>query len=478
MYTMSEMQVVLNPAVDYSVKQSSHPSYRTVRIIPQSNQNIDLSAGSTVQTQIEVPNVVHNAMRSNLYFEMVIPLIASNVINAYSLGAPFDSAIYASRDNVEVARVDNCDIYTASVLPYLVSSADFLTFPNSRGKTDSASVADVASTTQRGFNLFPNDTTLATSTPGPTCGRNGTRILNSATAGTYLFGANDKPYNEMQYFRQSTISKNIRVAHSFPLWAIGPHTLLSVDKDMFYDQNMMLTLNWVPSDYLGFIQTAVNTLPTAGNGAISSTVSITNIRLDLAVETNGMIAEVIKQKVKSQGLSLPIPFVRSYNFNLSTVTTAPNLVQRLNIGNGQRLLNIYNVLMENSAVTVARHNKSNVAQAKCTSYQNQLNSLNLSENRIDESLGDGWVRHRDLCAGSCISSADVYDHNRVNILSFRNGKCVDWLKQDTDIDGIDLSNEQTISIDQTTPSKTCRQYLFVVTQKQLEISPQGQVSLR
>lgn len=472
---MSSISLELSEAINYEVKQSSHPSYRKSRVLPQGNSEVTLLSGSTSQSTFQVPNVVYNLKRSTLEFRQEIAEPAlGNSLNSYCMGPPIDSVVLASRENTEIFRVDNCDIYCATVLPYLVKRSDFMTFPNSRGlSTPSVGVGvlQARKLTQKGFNFFPNDTVLSDGNIESGCSRNGYRI------GSGIYEVNERAYSEMQYFRLATFNEAIVVNHSFPLWTIAPHTLASMDKDMYFSQNLQLSINWSPTHNMGFESTSVLTIenPVGYTGLCQ----MKEIRLQLAVETNQRLAELVKERVMTQGMKLFVPFVRSYGDHVGMPTEGPSMTQRLSLSNGQRLLCVYNILMNHSSTLNYRHDKSNNGQGKVLSYQNQINSLNLSENRINEENANGWTQtHRELCEGSCITDQNVYEANRVNILSFRAGKTVDYLDSDGTIDGIDLSEEQTITIDQTTPSASCRQYMFVITSKMLSIDPSGAISMQ
>lgn len=443
------------------------------RVLPMSNTSETLLSGSTVTTQIEVPSKVFNLSRSTLDFRMDYLKTASEYINVYCLGAPIDSIVLQSREGAEIARVDSADIYGSLVLPYLVRLEDFLSHPDSRGVSDATiatAQAAAETTADKGFNLFPNGEALADTTPTVACGRNGTRLV----AG--LCAANNVAYREMQYFIQSTVSENISVNFSFPLKYIAPHTVMSLDRDLYFGQNLLLNVNWASKQATGFATTSATNMAT-GLAVVTANINIVNIRVYLAVETNQQIANVIMQKVNSEGLKLYVPFVRTYLYS-SAASTGPVMSQRVNLSNGQRLLCVYNACLHTTSTLSTRFDASNLVQIKVTSYQNQVNSLNLSENRINCQNGEDWQAHQELCKGSCIQSANIYAHRRLNIMSFRDGPCCEWLDRDGVVDGIDLSEEQTITVDQTTVSAAYRNYMFVVTQKLLSIAPGGVVSVQ
>ena len=216
----------LSEAINYEVKQSSHPSYRKSRVLPQGNSEVTLLSGSTTQSTFQVPNVVYNLKRSNLNCLLVMER-STNALNfcaTYAMGAPIDSIVLASRENTEIFRVDNADIYCATVLPYLVKRSDFMTFPNSRGATSTSvsSATTIAVTEyQKGFNFFPNDTIRnVTGTANGLCARESARIFLGG------YSLNERAYSEMQYFRLGQINGHVVVNFSFPLWTLARIPLL------------------------------------------------------------------------------------------------------------------------------------------------------------------------------------------------------------------------------------------------------------
>lgn len=469
------MSLELNEQINYEVKQSSHPSYRYTTVLPQSNQSETLLSGATVSTQIEIPSKVFNFAVSTLDCRQDILSTALEFTQSWAYAPPIDSIVLTSREGVELVRVDNADIYAATVNPYVTPLSDFLSNPKSLGD-DHATLATAqaaAETTQdRGFNFFPNGEALADATPAVACGRNGTRLV----AG--LCAANDMAYTEMQYFRQSTVNENVSVNFSFPLAKLAPHTLFSVDKDFYFGQNLLLYINWSSKQNCGFATTSATNMAT-DLAVVTANITINNIRLRLAVETNQQIANVIMSKVNSEGgMKLMVPYVRSFLNSNSNASTNFVHQQKINLTHGQRLLQVYNVLMHITPSLSTRHDKSNLVQIKTSSLMNQINSFNLTENRIDLTKGELWEQHREIVKGSCIQGSNVYAHNECNILSFRDGRCVDWLDSDCVIDGIDLSEEQTIAIDRTTVSAGYRSYMFVVTQKMLSILPGGSIVMQ
>lgn len=464
----------LNDAINYSVKQSSHPSYRMSRVLPQSNASETLASGANITTQIELPNKVYNLSRSTLDFRMDVVGTASEFSRTWSLGAPIESFVLSSREGVELARVDSADIYGAAVLPYVTKLEDFLSHPKSLGANDAtlATAQSLAETTQdKGFNFFPNGAALASNdNPAVDCGRNPVRVVAGAGA------INDVAYTEMQYFRQGGDDDDVCINFSIPFSKIAPHTVCSMDKDFFFGQNLLLNVNWVSKQQAGWEGSSATVIET-GEAVITGDITVNNIRVYLAVETNEVIANMIKQRAATEGLKLMVPFVRAYTY-VSPVSTGSTMNQKVNLSNGQRLLHCYSVCLHNTSTLSTRHDKSNLVQIKVQSYQNQIDSMNLSENRIDEQNGEGYQNHRDLIKGSCIQNANVYAHNRVNILSFRDGPTCEWLERDGVMDGLDLSQEKYISIDQTTVSAAYRNMLFVVTQKLLNVQPSGMISLQ
>ncbi len=378
------MSVETSAEIDYTRKVASHGSYSMNRVLPQNQSNQDLNPNSTTETQIELPNSVYNLSKSTLDWEVNVPAVASRFNRLHALGLNYiDRVTLSTRGGEFLADVTSCFEYTNATAIYLNKMEEFLEQDSNRG-----SATDVAA--DKGRNLYRSNVAVPTATPGVSLGVNGTRISATGVAQAPSQGS-----TETTYFIQSASNTDIFQKYSVPLKALS-HTIMSMDKDLFFNENLLLNVHWSSAARVGFMGSSATVLATDA-AAISSTIALTNIRLYLAVETNEMVTRSLTQKVMGGGMKLNVPYVYTFTFS-SPAGTSSSVQQRFNSSHGKRLLSIYHSLYSNTSTGRLTVDNNNIAQAKVLDFQSQLNNQNLQQFRPQSVDSEDYILMRPLLA--------------------------------------------------------------------------------
>lgn len=452
----------------YTSEVANHTSLVNSRIIPQGSDSVTLSASSTSEMLIEIPNKVYNLADSSLQFKMAVPAVASNVTALHTQGANMiDSIELYSRGGQYLVQLNNVSQYNRVVLPVTKKHQEVRSMDASIGGTSQA-IADNGSS---GSNLFLSQAAAST-TPTTGMTHNGSRIL---AGGADANGAIFKSYGQdLNNFVVSAVNTAMYFKFDIPLSQIAPHTLLSMKKLFYAGQNLMLRIRWNATDRMGF-QTTNADCTSAALSAITAAIALSDVRLNLKIETNPAIVSALVNKVNSSGLQFIVPYVHGYTYN-SASGTSSGYTQRLNPSHGQRLLHVISALFHNTNSAGSSLDVSNVGDDKVVSFENSLDNNKLHEViPLTCAQNDDYQHLKPILEGSCIESAQQYKYNRCWIESFRKGKSCEWVDNDDVIDGIDLSSERTYHQQYTTASAAYRQYYWFVCQRTLSVSPSGEI---
>ncbi len=473
-------------SIDYSATKSNHGDYAYSMVFPLSSPSVTL-INSTVQTQFEIPNRVYNLNRSLLTFRLQVnePTGGTGYWNHLNCDAMsfLDNMSIVSREGVMIAGINNVNDYTGAVGSYLTKMDEFLEKDAAIGSSTSMALAK---TLDKGSFLFRSDD-AGDATPTINLGPNGTRIGAGVGTTAPVAEAANISYTEPTYFKQCKEGNGAAQGACYCNFAIPLkdfyHTICSDDQDLYFNQSIVLNLFWANIAKLGWVGTSATAIET-GAGQLTGDITVSDIRLLLACEQNPDLINDIVTLVNKQGMSIPIPYVHSYLYS-SPVSTASTMQQKVNLSHGRRMLNYYSFVANNNTSNglynydISNNNPAaDGTMAKVLTTDAFIGSQNLFQFTLQENNNDLYDLMRPLLKGSVIQSSNHFRHKRLYCQSFRDGPMVNWLENDGSmIDGKSLETEQNIVINQTTQSAAYRNFLYIITQRQLNIMPNGIVSL-
>ena len=258
------------------------------------------------------------------------------------------------------------------------------------------------------------------------------------------------------------------------------HTILVMEKDIYWGQIIILRLTFATVEKIGAY--TLQTVPYAGaaNAFLPwlpiAVATVANLHLQIARCADPIVAAQLVSKVNSSGHRLVVPYVQQYMLQNNTPLTAVNL--KLNVGYGQRLLRIYNVIYSNQPLAqqvglqYLCHN--NVANALVTSYYTTLNNSRLQDSDISCLNLMDYSHMKVMLKGCAIQGVRSYRAVHCHIDNWSAGKSKDWSKADSEevVDGLSLEMEQSYSWYPTVPvdGNTRAYYSYMIVQKELNIS--------
>jgi hypothetical protein len=431
-----------------------------------------------VEVLTDVPNRCVNLARSNLSFNIRIPRVDTKQLKLFTNGGGslFSRISLYTRSGVYLSDITESDMFTRVVTPLLNSVEDLKSHDNNRAST----TVTGAQSKGRGSmvaasNAFTTDAVVLGrnaqrpnadgSTSDAYCDSTEPEYITSSATGTALGGEDE-------------FDGDLCLALSIPLRDLCPHTVMSLDKDLYFNQSLVLRTSFAPFTRIG--SEATTSVGGAGDANFSNAPQISDFRLNLAVETNSRIAEGVRNMVMTTGLSVLCPYVYENTYASPPNATSVNQSVRYNISQGHSLLNIYSATANGITTRSAVRDIDNRAEAKVTSVQMSMDNNLLSEYRLEADKSLGYEAQRHLIAGSVSGqSCDVWKYNCTYVNSWRAGATHQYRSTDGIVDGLDLSSEKIFVVDKTVvPSANgYRNHIWAITQRKLSIAPSGDIRM-
>ena len=456
----------------YSKSISAHGNYKYLRVVPLgSTQNPTLSLTSTIQTQFELPNNVINLSLSKLCFDLVIPSTAGLVTfnnmyaNALSL---IDRITLTSRTGVVLADIANTHIFGNLVSCVNTKLSDLLG-RNAPGTGLPAGTTTTGTPAQNGTSQAAALVASQLSPIGDIERCNNTYNYQVGAAGVAadaLVNTAYSSYNEpLSIFRGPAVAQCNALTYHINLSAFKD-TLMELNKNIYFGDNLVLTINWNSFVKTGFTTTAVVTTNALTGFApfVNMTPSISNLFLYTACETDPTIISQLVASVSNGEFSLIVPFVLCQKYNASASTSSA-MQQRLNSSYGSTLLRTYFGIFSNneSDLTTYTHNDGLI-----TSYNTYMDGLRLQDYTVSIADSTHWLTNERNFRDSCIMNIGQFKTNFVHIDNWCGASPCQ--NDDSSLNGLSLDTDRTWSIQTVTPSAAYRYYAFFTTQKKLVIS--------
>ena len=455
----------------YSKSISAHGNYKYLRVVPLgSSQNPTLSVTSTTQTQFELPNNVMNLSLSKLTFDLQIPTqTLAKFNNIYGNGlALIDRITLTSRTGVILADIPNTHMFGSLVSSVNTKLSDLLT-RNTKGPGMAA-----GATTD---NVAVNDATsqvgaLTASQLSPVSDLircNG--ALNYQMSEKINVAANllnEKPYTyylePLSLFIAPALAQYNAISYQINLSAFKD-TIMELNKNIYFDNNLVLTITWNSFTKMGFTTTAI-VAAAALTAFASFTVapSISNLFLYTACETDPTIISQLVSSVSNGEFSLIVPFVYGQKYN-ANASTSSAMQQRLNSTYGSTLLRIYFGVFHNTEDTISTytHNDSYI-----TSYNTYMDGLRLQDFTLSTADSTHWLVNERNFRDSCMLNLKQFKNNFVHIDNWCGA--APCQNEDSVLNGLSLDTDRTWSVQTVTTSAAYRYYAYFTTQKRLVIS--------
>lgn len=452
------MSLIRGNEIDLSQKASCGSHYRYSKIYRNSGTgDITMSLASTQQVVFDLPVKCMNLSKSWLDFDIVVPLTAAsyNSIHLASI-APINSVQLSTRSGMPLCNLNNVAEYTKVVLPVVTPFEEYRCLPEPKDTS-----ATIAAQTKHTSGFSPSNELVGN-----------TISVGINTANGQLANNPGVSYTCIAQNVQSTVGAALCVRYHIPLKQLAPHTIFSLNKTLYFDDVLMLTLTLNPANKFSYLATAADN--SAGIGPAAAPV-LSNLSMTLAIESNVSIASSLVQKVHSGGgLNLTIPYVHSASNATSTGSNAVAL--RINRQMGKNLLRVYHALFNraNSTYNYAL-DCSNIGSARMTDHYSTLNYIRLSDATHICADNDDYNTLQEKIRGSAIQNNLMYKFGgNVWLEDFTMYKSPEFLEHDDEECGVPLNEEQIYSFNCNSVTDAT-QLTFAVVQKHLQINAGGNI---
>jgi len=403
------------PQLDLSEKGLDAPIYKYTKLT-QVSGGTQQTIASTTLCQFNIPgSLLWNPARSFLIFDVTLAAAGGgnyNVLNADSI--PIDYVQLMTQSGDIVAELRNAQAYTRNIRPAHTYIGDY----NSRGPVPvSTTVANAGYAT----NWFSQPATWLTNDANDAAGvvtnnlvageinskymvddDTGATVVSSSwtktpywlVAGvganqllqngiTYRAGGVDVP-NAPQTMIVGQTANAVSIVHcKIPLNAFSS-TLLAVDKNFYFGQNMQLRVNFHSPSQWGFYTSSL----TATNATASpfANVVLNNMYLWVCKDANPKNVEHMTNLVQSTGYEMIVPWNNSSTRN-SGAATGFTYSTLISPGAGLALKRIYTVAFNNGNTLTTTALANNVSGVKWKSIQTLMDARPIQDAPL--TIGNG-----------------------------------------------------------------------------------------
>lgn len=511
------MSIEVDKALDYSPKEISAGSY-VQRLVNPENGQPTLALNSTVNTDFLLPNKVINLSRSYLNFNVQLNDGAGTAADRWNHAhsgflAAIDGIVLSTASGVRLVEMNNIPEYTKLAWRPQTNLEEFLTMP-----CHSNSELAVENVTQPGqffnrirANNVPNYSATANAALAAAAADAGVTTVThvktalaafaaaygaagaaeyangsyhiSSEAGTAQVAAGDDYSAVANYIAQTATTNaagaagtgRLSIRVQLPLKMIYG-SLLAVDKDMYFNEQLRLTIRWNQAAKWGYLS-AISPQSVAGASVdLTEIPTISTVQLKVAVETNDAVAQGLISKVMSEGVKLNIPFVAMQKFVGSGANgQTDTVIRKFNRGNGAKLLRVLCGIFSNVQTGARYCNNYNYGSTKWSSYKTFLDSRPIQDDTLAMADMSAYQYHAEKLKGSVIKDFKDWAQCPTIIEDFSGvPRSCNYPENDHANSGLDLSTEREFAFQYTNASANAfNVYLFAVCQKHLEISREG-----
>ena len=431
------------------------PHYEYVRQSPYeaTGETVTINAAGGQVSTFEISANVINTAKSWLEFELEPTASGAGRFNyLYTLGLPMIQQVQLyDRTSQPIVDLQRANMWYATAFPYLVSKEEMECLPLV-GQNCHAGIAQ--------SDVLRNNI--------------GARRPNNSNS--------VRNYHEPQYLQVGTANAQTPVLrYRIPLKLLGLGTLLSEDLDMFFARPMYLRIVWAPTSQILFTSTSA-TNPTSSVASYSANVTLKNLRVYQAIETNPVVAERVKQEVMTNGLSVLHTHVQLFQYNLTG--DSQSVVQKLNRAYGIKLRAVLHALYNNTtnSNTVYDHNNSpagaNNQAVKVRTYHTEWNNFRIQQADLncDQVNRDDFRYMAELIKDSAVHDPLSQSYNFCHIDNFSGFQRIKDVLNTKRSCGYSLDGEQIWTFrGNVTVNAQHNHMTFCITERILTITPQGLV---
>ena len=261
------------------------------------------------------------------------------------------------------------------------------------------------------------------------------------------------------------------------LFGLLYETIFAEDKSIFLGNDVVyLTITFHASNIPMFAADSA-TDNTSAPVAYAGSITLSNIKLYLAQDTNIETINMLKSKVASpEGFRLLYKAPIYNKINLNSASQSPSV--KYNAALGKRLCAIYHALYHATESSNTAFDHNNLAAAKVTSYYVTINNNRITDLNLTPATYMDYKFYKDSLDGTVMSDQDDYYFNWVIKTDLGAAVSVDQKTHynpsfDNVIDGMPLTEEIKYDAVLTCVSATYNHYIFGIVQRELLINSNG-----
>jgi hypothetical protein len=401
----------------------------------QGGESITIST-SNLESIFELPARVMNLSKSHLTFSASHAGHATKANFTWMSAPPIRQAQLYSRSGVMLCDINNLQNYVTAVNPFETKVNERM---DSNNETDD----------DKYITYFPQSISGATAQKPD----NGS------------FG--DSTLEPVMIAAASDTNQTIVVNYNFPLSVIK-NSILALDKSLYFNETILLKIIWGTRDEIGFTATA-ETNPNDGLAVLDADVTVSSLKLYLALERNPIVAAAVIEKTINEGNVINCPYVYVFK-NVPGASTSQNVSIRFNRSNGTHLKKLYHTLYNNTETLNTRFNHAN---SVLTSYYTSVNNQRLQQSDLVVADEDDYrYMYHEGVKDSIVQNLKAFKFHWAHLDKFEDVATED--PNDNIVSGLPLDVEQKWDINCTTGAATAyNHYTFAITNRPLVISSGG-----
>ena len=457
------MSLVIDQTADISVKQAEKSVYRWRKLVQvNGGGNLNLSSSTTL-SQFNIPNSVYNFSRSYLQFD-VSEAKQTSYSSFYVDSAPINSIRLQSSKGEILVDLQNAQVY--SRVTSLFKSQKECDYGVSSSTTVALST-NQASLCNIGYNAARTTANLSLNIASDAM------VVDDVAGTSTAISALDTKsgYIKIQHLVSSGLDAVNAFRYKFDLASICNGTLIGCDKDLFLNDNLLLTIYWQPYNQWGF----KSDVDGANTVILTAAPTITNYNLFMCEQMNINLIENYRTAV-NQGVKMVVPYVQANQLSTQAAAGYVSMSSNLSAGMGLKLKRILTIVINSTNSLNKTSDIYNVGSVKWSQIQSTWNAKPIQDQFLNVDDSSLYNYHVSKLNDTLINAQRTYYENCFFLDDFSNSDSVsDYRKNDMELSGLDMgmnNNVYTVQINQThTASLILCQ--FQVFNRMLMVSNQG-----
>jgi hypothetical protein len=477
------------PELDWSAKSLSRPQrlYTKIAVINGVNTGT-LSTSTQGAFSFQIPAKVLSLKDSYVSLDLEIATAGAGAtasVISGNLGNIFSRVVCTADNNTTLFDINDFHRYGSMLhAPSMkfetleqecVSDMEFL---NSGADSDAGKLIVRNSAKRAPYNVLQKNS-IPHFTPGatvPVIIADKPPLDRFTGATTLVHQENNNP-NSYRHFIQQTNATPIVSAYSLQLRLkdLLPHTVCALDQLLYFGGSQLQFDFYINSiDYVGYL---AGTTALITSEAQLPTTTFSNFQFNLCTESNVNTVNALINKVKNEGLTIPIPYI--YGSKTSIGSTSPNVNQVITRSAGDKLRWVAWAPFSNASSRdiINSHSQLNCSaisgQGTFTTvfdqYNTSLDNIFIkSQSTIDCTRGEHALYNKNELRGSALQGVEALSNDFVHIDSWIGKSLCEY---DPSVsDGLPITENHTWGLTATfTASTVYQHYVYYCMERKLVV---------